>query len=61
VNTRTQDQKVMKKNQVKKGHHIRHEINTQPRGDGKEPKRKGGVSHKIKYKHKIKPINTHDY
>jgi hypothetical protein len=49
VNTRTQDQKVMKKNRVEKGHHIRHEINTQPISDGKEPNKKGHVLHKIEY------------
>jgi hypothetical protein len=36
-------------------------MNTKPIGNGKEPKFKGGVSHKIKYKHEMKPINTHDY
>ncbi len=51
----------MNKNQVKKGHHNKPEINTQQKGDGKEPKRKWGVLHKIEYKHEMKPNNTYVY
>jgi hypothetical protein len=61
MNIKTQDQKVMNKNQVKKGHHNKPEINTQQKGDGKEPKRKWGVLHKIEYKHEMKPNNTYVY
>ncbi len=61
MNIRTQDQKVMNKNQVKKGRHIRLEKIIQPRGNGKEPKRKGGLLHKIEYKHEMKPNDTYAY